>query len=212
MASGTLLTEQDKKEFRDKYGELIRQQCVSLMGKTAAATELEERVIRSIEEKYEYQPLPEHCETMLIARCCILSSRMVSPDAEEEARAKAEAPAEAAQPEAPAPEEPSGKDGSKGPGDMEEAIPEELQHIKITAVIDPEKTALWLPDGMHADRVREQADPDDPDEAGDDRSVPHSVLNTLLVILFLGSIVFFLWKAGILHLLNRILEGMLLYG
>ena len=76
MASGSLLTEQDMKDFLGEYGTLIRQQCVSLMGEPEAAKELEEKVIASIREKYEYQPLPEHCETMLIARCCILSSRM----------------------------------------------------------------------------------------------------------------------------------------
>ena len=209
MASGTLLTEQEKKAFRDKYGELIRQQCVSLMGQTSAAKALEERVIRSIEEKYEYQPLPEHCETMLIARCCILSSRMETPDAEKEPGAGVSAEAE--QGEAGKPKDHPGKSAGKDPIE-EENIPEEIRNIRVTATFDPEKTALWLPDGMHADRVREQAEPEDPEEATAERSVPHSILNTFLVIVFLCSVGFFLWKTGVLRYLNRVLEGLLIYG
>ena len=56
MASGILLTEQDVNTFRDEYGDLIRKQCVSLMGDTKAAKDLEERVIRYVRDKYEYQP------------------------------------------------------------------------------------------------------------------------------------------------------------
>ena len=210
MASGSLLTEQDKKEFRDRYGELIRQQCVSLMGDAQAARELEERVIRSIEDKYEYQPLPEHCEMMLIARCCILSSRMVTPDAEGEAKAGVLLEAERAEP--PKPEVHPEPGVARAPDDMADRIPEEIRNIRVTAVYDPEKTALWLPDGMQADLVREQADPEDPEEDSEERSVPHSILNTFLVITFLGSVVFFLWKTGVLRWVNRFLEGMLMYG
>ena len=50
MASGFLLTEQDMTEFRAEYGELIRRQCISLMGKTEAAKDLEEQVYRFLRE------------------------------------------------------------------------------------------------------------------------------------------------------------------
>jgi len=202
MASGSLLTEQDMSEFLVKYGGLIRQQCVSLMGETEAAKELEEKVIASIREKYEYQPLPEHCETMLIARCCILSSRMERPEAEEKPGAGAV--------KGPAPKP---AEEAAGAGGGEEAeIPEEIRDIRITAVYDPEKTALWLPDGLEPERVHLQSDPVDPEELTSERSVPHSIFNTFLVICFLGSVGFFLWKTGVLRWLKRALEGLLMYG
>ena len=206
MASGSLLTEQDVKEFLGKYGALIRQQCVSLMGETEAAKELEEQVIVSIREKYEYQPLPDHCETMLIARCCILSSRMERPEAEE-------TPGAGALPgPAPLPEPAPMPAAAGGTGDEEAEIPERIRDIRITAVYDPEKTAIWLPDGLEPDRVHLQTDPADPEELASERSVPHSIFNTFLVICFLGSVGFFLWKTGVLRWLKRALEGLFVYG
>ena len=199
MASGSLLTEQDMKDFLGEYGTLIRQQCVSLMGEPEAAKDLEEKVIASIREKYEYQPLPEHCETMLIARCCILSSRMELPEAEEKPGAGA-VPGPATQPAPVATE--TGKP----------EIPENMRDIRITAVYDPEKTAIWLPDGLEPDRVHLQTDPVDPEEQASERSVPHSIFNTFLVICFLGSVGFFLWKTGVLRWLKRALEGLFMYG
>ena len=211
MTSGSLLTEQDLQEFLAKYGELIRQQCVLLMGDTEAAKELEEKVIASIREKYEYQPLPSHCETMLIARCCILSSRMETPEAEEEPGAGAVPGPEI--PPAPAePQDPATPPASAAGKYVDPEIPEEIRDIRITAVYDPEKTALWLPDGLEADRVHQQKDPEDPEEQGADRSVAHSIVNTFLVICFLGSVVFFLWKTGLLRWMKRTLEGLFMYG
>lgn len=206
MVSGTLLTEQEMNQFRAEYGELIRQQCVSLMGNTEAAKELEERVYRSIREKYEYQPLPEHCETMLIARCCILSSRMESPDAEELPGAGAAVPPAAAAPAAPA------AAPRREPEVLPENIPEEIRNIRVTAVYDPEKTAVWFPDGLEPDRVHKQKDPEDPEELTSERSVAHSIFNTFLAVSFLGSIGFFMWKTGILRWLKRLLEGLFIYG
>ena len=91
-------------------------------------------------------------------------------------------------------------------------VPEEIRRIKITAVYDPKKTAVWFPDGLKPDRVHLQADPEDPEEETSERSVPHSILNTFLVIVFLSSIVFFMWKTGLLRWLKRFLEGLFIYG
>ena len=217
MASETLLTEQDMKEFLRKYGDLIRQQCILLMGDTAAARDLERKVIMSIREKYEYQPLPEHCETMLIARCCILSSRMdfsasdAQPGAPESTQAAAPAvpavPKEAVN--APA-ETPSGTSERK---DNTENLPEEIRKIRITAAYDPAKTAVWLPNGLQPEEEHLQKVPEDPEEASEDeRSVLHSIFNTVLMLTFLASIGFFLWKTGILRWLRRVMEGLFVYG
>lgn len=202
MASGSLLTEQDMNEFLGKYGALIRQQCVSLMGETEAAKELEEKVIASIREKYEYQPLPKNCETMLIARCCILSSQMEHPEAEEEPGAGAVSE--------PAPQMVKPEVGAGGRAESE--IPEKIRDIRITAVYDPEKTEIWLPDGLEPDRVHLQTDPEDPEELDSERNVRHSIFNTFLVICFLGSVGFFLWRTGVLRWLKRALEGLVTYG
>jgi len=199
MASGALLTEQEMEEFRATYGDVIRQQCVLLMGNTEAAKELEERVIDFIHEKYEYQPLPEHCETMLIATCCILSSRMVSPDREEEPGAGATARTAARKPDTI-------------PEIRPEDLPEEIRNIRVTAAYDPEKTAVWFPNGIQPDNVHTMADPEDPEDMTSERSVAHSIFNTFLAISFLGSIGFFMWKTGILRWLKRLLEGLFIYG
>ena len=92
------------------------------------------------------------------------------------------------------------------------AVPEEIRRIKITAVYDPKKTAVWFPGGLKPDHVHLQADPEDPEEETSERSVPHSILNTFLVIVFLSSIVFFMWKTGLLRWLKRFLEGLFIYG
>ncbi len=218
MASGILLTEQDVNEFRAQYGDLIRKQCVSLMGDTEAAKALEDRVIRYVREKYEYQPLPEHCETMLIAQCCIFSVDMelANPDIGVPSETGAPAPAAAAPetPKAPAPAAPAGTAAGAPEKKQEDLdLPEELRGIKVTAVYDPEKTEVWLPGGLKADHVHLQKDPENPEEEeASDRSVPHSILNTFLVIAFLGSVVFFMWKTGLLRWLKRFLEGLFMYG
>ncbi len=199
MATGTLLTEQDLQEFHAAYGDVIRQQCVLLMGDTEAAKELEHRVLAFIHEKYEYQPLPEHCETMLIATCCILSSRMVTPGADSKPVAAAVAPAAAAKPQA---------DQEIRPEDL----PEEIRNIRITAAYDPEKTTVWFPNGLQPERVHTMADPEDPEDMTSERSVAHSIFNTFLAIAFLASIGFFLWKTGILRWLRRVFEGLFIYG
>lgn len=212
MASGTLLTEQDMKDFLAQYGGTIHDQCVSLMGDTQAARDLEEKVIFSVRAKYEYKPLPANCETMLIAQCCILSSWMepqmenMTPGAgsgaaeppEESAAAAADvkAPAAAADEKAPA---------------EENAPPEESRKDRADAVLDPEKTELWLPGGAPAKNIKQFSEPEDA-EGDTERSGAHSVVNTVLMIALLGSIVFFLWNTGILRWLKRMLEGIFAYG
>jgi len=283
MASGTLLTEQEMNQFRSEYGELIRQQCVLLIGNTESAKELEEQVYRSIREKYEYRPLPEHCETMLIAQCCILSSQMDAPEAEDLLIARLQAPQIPKAKTAKAQREPESipekvpeniledvpKDISESipqylpqntpidipektsesipqnisgsapenspesipekasenvsesiqekapenpPKSIQENIPEEIRNIRVTATYDPEKTAVWFPDGLEPDRVHEQKDPEDPEELTSERNVAHSIVNTFLAISFLGSIGFFMWKTGILRWVKRFLEDLFIYG
>ena len=217
MASGILLTEQDVNKFRAEYGDLIRKQCVSLMGDTKAAKDLEERVIRYVRDKYEYQPLPEHCETMLIAQCCIFSGEMepAVPDMDVFPGTGTAAPSVTStdMPVSPVSDTQAGTAaGSTEEADAHFTVPEEIRRIKITAVYDPKKTAVWFPDGLKPDRVHLQADPEDPEEETAERSVPHSILNTFLVIIFLSSIVFFMWKTGLLRWLKRFLEGLFIYG
>lgn len=199
MASEILLSEQEMEGFRAAYGDVIRKQCILLMGDTEAAKDLENRVFEYIHEKYEYQPLPEHCETMLIATCCILSSRMVSPDAEEESEPVTEVHADVVKPDT-------------SPEIRMEDLPEKIRNIRVTASYDPEKTAVWFPNNLRPDNVHTMADPEDPEDMTSERSVAHSIFNTFLAIAFLGSIGFFLWKTGILRWLKRLLEGLFIYG
>ena len=199
MASGILLSEREREEFRAAYGEVIRKQCVLLMGDTKAAKDLENRVLEYIHKKYEYQPLPEHCETMLIATCCILSSRMLSPDMGEEPGAGATVRTKDVKPDTI-------------PEIQPEDLPEEIRNIRVTAAYDPEKTAVWFPNDIQPDNVHTMADPEDPEDMTSERSVAHSIFNTFLAIAFLGSIGFFMWKTGILQWLKRLLEGLFIYG
>ena len=161
---------------------------------------------------------------MLIARCCILSSRMESPDAEEEsgtgtvvpiapaAAGWGESGAGTPKPAAPAAPAAAKQAEPRETEKIPEKLPEEFRNIRVTAAYDPAKTAVWLPDGVKPDRVHLQTDPEDPDELTEERSVPHSILNTFLVLSFLGSVGFFMWKTGILRWLKRTMEGILIYG
>ena len=199
MESGILLSEQEMEGFRAAYGDVIREQCILLMGDTEAAKDLENRVLEYIHKKYEYQPLPEHCETMLIATCCILSSRMVSPDADGKSGSATGMRTDTVKPDT-------------GPEIRTEDLPEEIRNIRVTAAYDPEKTAVWFPNDIRPDNVHTMADPEDPEDMTSERSVAHSIFNTFLAIAFLGSIGFFMWKTGILQWLKRLLEGLFIYG
>lgn len=199
MESGILLSEQEMEGFRAAYGDMIRKQCILLMGDTEAAKDLENRVLEYIHKKYEYQPLPEHCETMLIATCCILSSRMVSPDADGESGSATGMRTDTVKPDT-------------GPEIRTEDLPEEIRNIRVTAAYDPEKTAVWFPNDIRPDNVHTMADPEDPEDMTSERSVAHSIFNTFLAIAFLGSIGFFMWKTGILQWLKKLLEGLFIYG
>ena len=151
MESGILLSEQEMEGFRAAYGDVIRKQCILLMGDTEAAKDLENRVLEYIHKKYEYQPLPEHCETMLIATCCILSSRMVSPDADGESGPATGMRTDTVKPDT-------------GPEIRTEDLPEEIRNIRVTAAYDPEKTAVWFPNDIRPDNVHTMADPEDPED------------------------------------------------
>ncbi|MBR5110480.1 MAG: hypothetical protein IK099_09810 [Clostridia bacterium] len=256
MMSKGLLTEQDIKEFRDEYGSLIKQQCRQLLGNTKAAKELEERVVRSMQAKYEFRPLPKRCETILIAECCILSLQMEKPAAEDAVEEEPDLPEEETAPEQTEIKKPAAKPAVKPSADAkpaakpaadakpaakpaadakppaavkpavpapqpsaenlekraQEDLPEVFEDMHLTASYDPVKTALWLPNGLKPEEESRTPDPIDPTEDEPERNVLHSIINTLLVLLFMASIVFFLWKCGILYWIRIVMERVLTYG
>lgn len=74
---------------------------------------------------------------------------------------------------------------------------------KPDTFFDPNRTAMWSPEGEKNSHIIEEIVIEDDDADEDERSVGLSFFNSILFIMTAASIVFFFYETGVIQFLLR---------
>lgn len=220
-------TPEARAEFRSKYFDSAFKAAFSITGSYSDAEPLARQLFDSMEQRFKDVPLPKGVELYILSQINLLYAKMdmttdrrapatrtyaVSAAEPEPLTANPEPftvgpePTAEQEPVAPPPAAPAAAEPVAPPP------PAPRRDADLRERYDPALTELWMPDDDTAppktgaaepepDMAAQSAPPEDGDgSAENERSIPLTILNTVLFIALMGSAVFALAEAGLFKL------------